>query len=255
MYGEISRISREAPVLVLNQRETQLVPGGGANAIHNLRTLGRKAPFRSVSSATMPRAINCSSTSSNSISIASRVSSVARAYRTPTEDAAILAGAVHSHHQQIVRLDSGGPSIDGRAQAGVEHRLRRALRGADALLVSDYGYGLVDPKTVARCRKPSIPTTIDSRFNLDQYLRPSRRLRPNEPEVEAALGGISIGNDLAKLEWAGRNLLRKLKHAALLITRGKDGMALFERGKEPTLHIPIPVEPTRSRTLPARATP
>ena len=60
---------------------------------------------------------------------------------------------------------------------------------------------------------------------------------PNEPEVEAALG-ITIGNDVGKLEWAGRTLLRKLQHDALVITRGKDGMALFERGKK-TRHIPI----------------
>ena len=60
---------------------------------------------------------------------------------------------------------------------------------------------------------------------------------PNEPEVEAALG-IKIGNDVKKLESAGRTLLKKLKHQALLITRGKDGMALFERGKK-TVHIPI----------------
>jgi rfaE bifunctional protein kinase chain/domain len=55
--------------------------------------------------------------------------------------------------------------------------------------------------------------------------------------VEAALG-ISIGNDGKKLETAGRTLLRKLKHDALLITRGKDGMALFEPGKK-TVHIPV----------------
>jgi len=55
--------------------------------------------------------------------------------------------------------------------------------------------------------------------------------------VEAALG-ISIGNDAKRLEWAGRMLLRKLKHDAILITRGKDGMALFERSKK-TAHIPI----------------
>jgi rfaE bifunctional protein kinase chain/domain len=60
---------------------------------------------------------------------------------------------------------------------------------------------------------------------------------PNEPEVESALG-ISIGNDAKKLEWAGRTLLRKLKHEAILVTRGKDGMTLFQRGKK-TVHIPI----------------
>jgi len=57
---------------------------------------------------------------------------------------------------------------------------------------------------------------------------------PNEPEVEAALGE-PIGNDAKKLEWAGRTLLRKLKHDALLITRGKDGMALFERARKPPI--------------------
>ena len=60
---------------------------------------------------------------------------------------------------------------------------------------------------------------------------------PNEPEVEAAMA-TSIGNDANKLESAGRTLLRKLQHNALLITRGKQGMALFERGKK-TVHIPI----------------
>ena len=60
---------------------------------------------------------------------------------------------------------------------------------------------------------------------------------PNEPEVEAALG-VSIGNDSSKLESAGRTLLRKLKHEAVLVTRGKDGMALFQRGKK-TVHVPI----------------
>ena len=77
---------------------------------------------------------------------------------------------------------------------------------------------------------------MDSRFKSGLYTG-FTAATPNEPEVEAALG-ITIGKDAAKLEWAGRTLLRRLKHQALLITRGKDGMALFERGKK-TLHIPI----------------
>src|SRR5206468_1879722 len=76
----------------------------------------------------------------------------------------------------------------------------------------------------------------DSRFSMERYTALTAAT-PNEPEVEAALG-ITIGNDVKKLESAGRALLKKLKHDALLITRGKDGMALFERGKK-TVHIPI----------------
>jgi rfaE bifunctional protein kinase chain/domain len=102
--------------------------------------------------------------------------------------------------------------------------------------VSDYGYSLVTPQLVSKIHKDSLPATIDSRFSMMDF-SDMTAATPNEPEVEAALG-TSIGNDSQKLEWAGRTLLRKLKHHALLITRGKDGMALFERGKK-TAHIPI----------------
>ena len=104
------------------------------------------------------------------------------------------------------------------------------------MLVSDYGYGVITPQLAANSRANGIPSTIDSRFNLHRFSRMTAAT-PNEAEVEAALG-ITIGNDLQKLEWAGRTLLGKLRHNALVITRGKDGMALFERGRK-TQHIPI----------------
>jgi rfaE bifunctional protein kinase chain/domain len=148
----------------------------------------------------------------------------------------ILAGAVHSQRQQIVRLDSGSPLQDDKVRTSIEQKLKAALKEADALLVSDYGYGLATPQIVSKIQRHSIATTIDSRFSLMDYSHLSAAT-PNEPEVEAALG-ISIGNDVKKLEWAGRTLLRKLKHEAVLITRGKDGMALFQRGKK-TAYIPI----------------
>jgi rfaE bifunctional protein kinase chain/domain len=148
----------------------------------------------------------------------------------------ILAGAVHSQRQQIVRLDSGGPLQDEKTHGGIEQKLKAAVANSEALLVSDYGYGLVTPQIVSKIRLNGIPATIDSRFALQSFSGMTAAT-PNEPEVEAALG-TPIGNDLKKLESAGRALLRKLKHDALLITRGKDGMALFEPGKK-TVHIPV----------------
>lgn len=233
VYGEISRISREAPVLILNHRETQIVPGGGANAIHNLWTLGAQPIPVGI--------VGDDSEGHTLLKYFSRLGidtggiRVARSYRTPTK-MRILGGAVHSQLQQIVRLDSGGPVRAGSVVPGIEGKLRKALSKADALLVSDYGYGTVTPQLVAEVRSNGIPATIDSRFSLDSFSNMTAAT-PNEPEVEAALG-ISIGTDLKKLELAGRTLLRRLKHDALLITRGKDGMALFERGKK-TVHIPI----------------
>ena len=233
VYGEISRISREAPVLILNHRETQVVPGGGANAIHNLWALGAKpVPVGMVGD---------DSEGQQLVDFLSRLGIdvsgiyVSKSYRTPTK-MRILAGAIHSQRQQIVRIDSGGPIEEDKSRDGIEQKLKLALNDADGFLVSDYGYSLVTPYLVSKVRKDSIPATIDSRFSMMEFSKLTAAT-PNEPEVEAALG-ISIGNDAAKLEWAGRTLLRKLQHDALLITRGKDGMALFERGKK-TIHIPI----------------
>jgi rfaE bifunctional protein kinase chain/domain len=233
VYGEISRISREAPVLILNHRETQIVPGGGANAVHNLRALGaRPVPVGLVGDD--PEGQRLLEYFSE-LGIETGGITVAKSYRTPTK-MRILAGAVHSQRQQIVRLDSGGPIQESNVRNRVEQKLKLSLRDAEGLLISDYGYALVTPPMVSKIQKDSIPATIDSRFSMMEFSNMSAAT-PNEPEVEAALG-MSIGNDAEKLEWAGRSLLRKLRHQALLITRGKDGMALFERGKK-TAHIPI----------------
>jgi D-glycero-beta-D-manno-heptose-7-phosphate kinase len=233
VYGEISRISREAPVLILKHKETQIVPGGGANAINNLASLGAKPiPVGIVGEDAEGQEL-LKYFSNLGIDIGGiRVS---KSYRTPTK-MRVLAGAVHSQRQQIVRLDSGGPGQNERTPPGLEQKLKSALNNAEALLVSDYGYGLVTPDIVSKIRRKGLPSTIDSRFAL-QTFSGMTAATPNEPEVEAALG-IAIGNDAKKLETAGRTLLRKLKHEALLITRGKDGMALFEPGRK-TVHIAV----------------
>lgn len=233
VYGEISRISREAPVLVLNHRESQVVPGGGANAVHNLRALGADPlPVGLVGNDNEGHELV---RFFSKLGIDTSGMRMTKSYRTPTK-MRILAGAVHSQRQQIVRLDSGGPSAKTNERPFLQRKLKSLLPRANALLVSDYGYGAITPELVAALGRIKVPSTIDSRFALTEF-QGMMAATPNEPEVETALG-ITIGNDMDKLEWAGRTLLRKLKHDALLITRGKDGMALFERGKK-TDHIPI----------------
>jgi D-glycero-beta-D-manno-heptose-7-phosphate kinase len=232
MYGEISRISREAPVLILNHRETQLVPGGGANAVHNLRALGAQpVPVGVVGDDDEGRQLL---EYFKKLGIDTRAIRIAKNYRTPAK-MRILGGAVHSKRQQIVRIDSGGAG-DRDKRPELTSVLDRLLRSAQALLVSDYGYGAVTPELAAKASQYGVPATVDSRFALGSFAG-MKAATPNESEIEALLG-ITIGPDLEKLEWAGRKVLRKLDLAALLITRGKDGMALFEPRKK-TLHIPI----------------
>jgi len=118
VYGEISRISREAPVLVLNHRETQVVPGGGANAVHNLRALGADP---------LPIGILGDDAEGNQLikhfrklGINTGGIRITKTYRTPTK-MRILAGAVHSQRQQIVRLDSGGPTSKTNERQFLRH--------------------------------------------------------------------------------------------------------------------------------------
>src|SRR5262245_2195705 len=104
VYGEISRISREAPVLILNHRDTQVVPGGGANAIHNIWALGaHPVPVGVVGEDAEGQQL-LEHFSKAGIDIRGIV--VSKSYRTPSK-MRILAGAIHSQRQQIVRLDSG----------------------------------------------------------------------------------------------------------------------------------------------------
>src|SRR5690349_15951720 len=129
LYGEISRISREAPVLILNHRETQVVPGGGANAIHNLWALGAKPMSVGVVGDDAEGQQLLGYFSNLGIDVSGIA--VAKSLRTPSK-MRILAGAVHSQRQQIVRLDSGTPLEDENIRNAVKRKLKLALKEADA---------------------------------------------------------------------------------------------------------------------------
>ena len=238
VYGRVERISREAPVLILQHDTTDVRLGGGANAVHNIRTLGgRPLPFGVLGRDEHGRRLRAL-LREKGIPTAGILDEPG--YATPVKSR-ILAGRPHSTKQQIVRLDRYTPLPPGcAARRAVERALRRFRGRVDGVLVSDYGCGLLDAglvrAAVAFARKRRIPVTVDSRFALLRF-RGMTAVTPNEPEVEEALG-ITIGHDRRRLEAAGRTLLSRLGCQAVLITRGSDGMVLFEPDKPP-LHIPI----------------
>ena len=120
----------------------------------------------------------------------------------------------------------------------------KAVDSCDAVLVSDYGSGLVSPGLVERIkrrvsrfsRRRNIPILVDSRYDLLRY-RGLRACTPNESEVERMLN-VKIGDNLVTLERAGRAILKRTGMSAVLVTRGSRGMALFEPAKRTQL-IPI----------------
>jgi rfaE bifunctional protein kinase chain/domain len=237
IYGRLDRVSREAPVLILKYDSTEIVPGGGGNAASNAAALGARVEVVGVVGrddagrrliASMPRRA--------SLRGLARVSG----YVTPVKTR-ILAGGIHSAKQQVVRIDRAGGQPGAGILAQLERALGRAIRRADAVIVSDYGGGLATPAlwqrviAAARLRTPPL-VFVDSRYSLTGFSGMTA-CTPNESEVETVLG-IRINDDLSVLEQAGRELLKRLRCQAVLITRGSRGMALFEPGK-PTDHVPI----------------
>jgi D-glycero-beta-D-manno-heptose-7-phosphate kinase len=240
IYGDIARVSREAPVLILNYDSTQIVPGGAGNAANNVAALGGTAVAIGITGRD-----ETGSRLLDAMRPAVDVRQVlrARGVRTPTKTR-ILAGGIHSAKQQVVRIDRGaGVSPTDTERDAIAGRLLRAAARCDALLVSDYGSGVVTPALVAeaqrslgrRAGRPA-PVLVDSRYTLLRF-RGMTACTPNESEVEQ-LFGIRIGENTRLLERAGRELLRRTRSAAVLITRGSRGMALFEPDT-PTVHIAI----------------
>lgn len=237
VYGEISRISREAPVLILRHKESRIVPGGGANAVNNLSSLGAlPVPVGVLGLDTAGQELR---RHFSRLKIPLSLVQITRGYQTPTKTR-FSAGSIHSSQQQVLRIDKESVfEHTDKTQAATLRLLERALKECRGILISDYGCGFVVPqivRAISQSNKRKLPITLDSRFNLLDF-QGLAAATPNEPEVEAALA-IKIGTNTALLELSGRRLLKKLKMTALLITRGRDGMALFESGKK-SVHIPI----------------
>jgi rfaE bifunctional protein kinase chain/domain len=238
-FGEISRVSREAPVLILRHRETHLVPGGGANAANNLADLGAKVlPVTVVGDDHNGNAL-IDYFREKKVNI-TRVTSV-QGWTTPTKTR-FLAGWAHTVGQQVLRVDrEPKPPLPDRASKKLRQDLLAAIKSADALAISDYGFGVATPALALEAsskRKTAIPITLDARRQLHGYSRAQiTTATPNEAELEAQ-HHISIGQDLAELARAGHTTLTTMKLNALLVTRGRHGIALFESGKRLT-HIPV----------------
>jgi rfaE bifunctional protein kinase chain/domain len=153
-------------------------------------------------------------------------------WQTPTK-IRFLAGWPHTVHQQVLRLDrEPSEALPARALDGLVRRARERLGTASAMLVSDYGYGTGSPEMVQRVRGRRswrLAVTLDSRYRLHNYRRLGiTAATPNEAELEAA-HHVQI-NDAAQLEKAARQTLAHLGMRALVVTRGRHGMTVFERG-------------------------
>jgi rfaE bifunctional protein kinase chain/domain len=240
IYGRVARVSREAPVLILQYDSTEILPGGAGNAANNVAALGARTSLIAFAGTDEPgKRLRASLRHVDTGGVLRP-----NGYCTPVKTR-ILAGGVHTAKQQIVRIDRVVSSeYDARSRADFAHAALKAAGECDAILLSDYGTGLVTAelaralakKVANRTRRRPVPILIDSRYDLLRY-RGLTACTPNESEVEQILG-VGIGDSIKALERAGRALLKRTRMNAVLITRGSRGMALFEAGR-PTIHVPI----------------
>jgi rfaE bifunctional protein kinase chain/domain len=226
LYGQTDRVSREAPVLVVRYESAEVKLGGGANAAANVRSLGGQVDAVGVLGRDeMGRELRRLFREGGM-----RLAAVSGPRIETETKTRILAGGVSTKRQQMLRLDRGGRSpLTAAQREQLLRHVRKAAQGADAVLVSDYGAGVVDEalrEVLRGLARDGLPVCVDSRYRLRTFTGMTV-VKPNEPELEA-LVGRPVRTD-AEVRQAGREVLRLLRCESLVVTRGRRGMMVFDR--------------------------
>ena len=239
VFGEIARVSREAPVLILKYREKTVTPGGGGNAVMNLASLGVKVFPVGVVGDDEAGELLLAKFREKKVPTSGIVQLKGHVTTTKTR---ILAGMSHTSRQQVVRVDrEPSPLEEGHpVLTKLVKTARKYGSTSDGFLISDYGYGAATPQLLQQVMSNDClgtkPITLDSRYRMLEYSGVTAAT-PNEPEVEEALQ-TRIGDDTQRLFSAGEQVMKRMGLKSLVITRGRDGMVAFEKNVAP-LTIPI----------------
>ena len=235
LFTRPSRLSREAPVLVVRHESEEVIPGGAANTARNLAALGAKVHLVSEAGADAAGARVTEILGADGVRTEQLL---ARSDRPTVTKTRILAGDPHRTKQQLFRIDREPDSGQVRAlEAETIERLERVDRQVQGFVVSDYGYELLGPAVIDwLCRKAQQkPVIVDSRHRLRAF-KGVAVITPNEEEAEETSGVRIRGTPDAIA--VGESLRETIGVEVVLLTRGNHGMVLCERGKPP-LDLPI----------------
>ena len=229
IWGDVTRISPEAPVPVVDIRRESVHLGGAANVLANVLALGAQACVVGVvgndSAGERLRA---------SLKLASSWQTdgylVVDEERPSTTKTRIIA-----HNQLVVRADrEQRRPVNGYLEARIVDALKKALQDADAFVVSDYDKGVVTPRILAEILQfayDRVPVLIDPKIRNFPYYRPASLITPNHHE---ALRMTNLEEDSDEgLHQAARMIREKLSCDAVLITRGERGILLLEGYNDP----------------------
>jgi D-glycero-beta-D-manno-heptose-7-phosphate kinase len=236
LIGNPTRISREAPVLILELNEERTLPGGATNVAVNARTLGAEVYLAGVVGNDLPGQRLRKALSDLKMYQEGLMTDPQRSTSTKTR---IMAGSSQLVRQHIVRIDRVDTSEVGEPSRGqVIEYIQRVLPTVDAVMLSDYENGMISPAIIESClplaRQLKKVIIADSHGKLFRF-QGVTALTPNQPEAELATGIVITNED--QLNEAGRRLLEGSNAQSILITRGSEGMSLFVADAEP-LHLP-----------------
>lgn len=232
IWGEVSRISPEAPVPVVWVNSESFMPGGAANAANNIHALGAQAFICGVIGSDERGRVLTDELRRKNIDVEGIV--------IDNERPTTLKTRVIAHHQQVVRIDREKvEEVDENVIGQMLTFLREKIDDIEAILIEDYGKGVIVPRflqevvTLAKKHKKII--AVDPKENHFSFYQNVTLITPNHHEAVRAVGKL-IKNE-QDLEEVGQALLAQQKSQAVLITLGEDGMRLFEKGRQ-SVHIP-----------------
>jgi D-glycero-beta-D-manno-heptose-7-phosphate kinase len=228
IYGSPLKLSREAPVLVLRWRESRIAPGGALNPAVNAATLGAEVHLAGVIGDDEPGRRLRARLDELGVDMRGLFDEPGRPTSTKTR---VLAGNTQLVQQQIVRIDQiDGSDLEVATQQGLITYLSATIPQMDALIISDYENGVINPHVLdvalPLARELGKVVVADSHGDFARF-HGVTALTPNQPEAEAMLGWEITS--AAKLDRAGAQLLEQTGVEAVLLTRGSDGMSLFTR--------------------------
>ena len=232
IWGDVSRISPEAPVPVVWVKRESFMPGGASNVANNLSSLGAHTYLAGVVGDDERGAILKGELEQKGIDISGITTDASR----PTT----LKTRVVAQHQQVVRIDK--EKIEALSDAMISRIInytKRIIGKIDAIIVEDYGKGVITPKLLkqvvplAKLHKKII--SVDPKEEHLKYYQGITLITPNNHEASKAVG-FEIKDDTT-LKKAGKAMLKKFKCKIVLITLGENGMAVFQKD-ETMKHIP-----------------
>lgn len=236
VWGNVSRISPEAPVPVVNVKRESYMPGGSLNVANNIRTLGAKiypcgVVGRDIEGRVLVKAMRREGIETGGVIVDSK---------RPTS----LKTRIIAHSQQLVRYDrESTENVSSQDLKKILQFVEKKITDVSVVIIEDYGKGVIQPQFAAqiiriakRFRKPVLVDPKEKNFS---FYKGATGMTPNRKEAYAGYESLFGASHVTpSLETVGWGLIKKLQLEFIMITLGEDGMALFQKGKKSVVSIP-----------------